>query len=91
MLIQVVATELPSYFMAVFLLPKKVLKATDTTLKNFWWGFKDDHKHHYHPKAWNVICVPKEIGGLRLRKMEDVNQAMLAKLGWKLITNKDSL
>lgn len=64
LLIQTVASALPSYYMAVFLLPKEVLRSIDTTLKNFWWGFTDNQKQHYHPKAWNTICVPKEMGGL---------------------------
>lgn len=39
MLIQAVATSLPSFFMAIFLLPKEVLRSIDTTMKNFLVGF----------------------------------------------------
>lgn len=90
-LIQAVTSALPSYFMVVFLLAKEVLCDMDKTLKNFWWGFQDDHQRHFHLKAWSAICVPKELGCLGLCRMEDVNLPLLAKLGWKFITDKEAL
>lgn len=90
-LIQAVASAMPSYFMAVFLLPKEVLRDIDRVFKNFWWGFKDDTQRHYHPEAWSAICVPQELGGLGLRRMEDINKALLAQLGWKFLTDENAL
>ncbi|KAB1204935.1 hypothetical protein CJ030_MR7G015231 [Morella rubra] len=90
-LIQAVASAMPSYFMAVFLLPKEVLRDIDRVFKNFWWGFKDDTQRHYHPEAWSAICVPQELGGLGLRRMEDINKALLAQLGWKFLSDENAL
>lgn len=81
MLIQIVAYTLPSYFVAVFLLPKEVLNYIDTWLKKIWWGFDYHHKRHFHPKAWKAICTPKEGVGIGLRGMEDMNCDLVAKLG----------
>lgn len=85
------ASALPLYFMEVFLLPKEVLRDLDKMVKNLWWGFQDYQQCHFHPKAWTSICLPKDMGGLDLCRMEDVNIAMMAKLHWRSITNKDSL
>ena len=41
--------------------------------------------------SWSKICRPKSAGGLGLRKMEPVNQAFLAKLGWKVLTDHNNL
>lgn len=63
----------------------------DVRLKNFWWGFDNDNKHNFHPKTWSVICTPKVRGGLGLRNMADLNRALLAKLGWRFLTQKHLL
>lgn len=90
-LIKSVAMALPSYVMSVFLLPKGLCAAMDAMLKNFWWGFTDGKTRNFHPKAWTSICQPKEKGGLGIRRMFDVNQAMVAKLGWQVLSNADCL
>ena len=35
--------------------------------------------------------MPKLQGGVRIRKMRDVNLSLITKLGWKLLNNADSL
>lgn len=86
-----VAAALPSYCMSVFLLPKSLCHSIDVLLKNFWWGFSKDKNRNFHPKAGADICLPKELGGLGLRRMYDLNRAMVAKLGWQVISNPECL
>lgn len=57
---------------------------------NFWWGF-DDSKRHFHPNSWDSICVPKDCGGLGLRRMEEINRVLVAKLGWEKEIHPDRL
>lgn len=64
------------------------MKSIDARLKFFWCGFDNDQHRHFHLKAWSTICSPKIHGGISLRTMVDMNQALLAKLGWQFITNK---
>lgn len=37
------------------------------------------------------MCIPREKGGLGLRKAKDFNEALLAKLAWLMTTNSDKL
>lgn len=90
-LIKSVAIAMPIYCMSTFLLPNGWCAEIDRTLKDFWWGFPTQKARKCTPRAWDDICLPKELGGLGVRKMFEVNKALIAKLGWKLIFETDSL
>lgn len=91
MLIRSVVIAMPSYTMSHFILPKSICGQIDSKLMHFWWGFKDNKKHNWTPKAWNVICTPKIYGGLGLRQMQFINKALVSKLGWNFISNPNKL
>lgn len=44
-----------------------------------------------HLLAWNGVCLPKAEGSLWIRKSGDMNKALLAKIGWRLIHDTSSL
>jgi hypothetical protein len=88
-LIKAVAAAVPSYAMSTFLLPKTFCRKLDQCFKNFWWGFPPKKSRNLSLKSWNSLCSPKALGGLGFRKMEDVNLALITKLGWKLLTSSD--
>jgi hypothetical protein len=90
-LIKSVAATLPSYAMSTFLLPNGIYTALDRIFKNFWWGFHPKKVINLSLKAWDSLCLPKSVGGLGLRRMKDVNLALISKLGWKLHTKASSL
>lgn len=90
-LIKSVAIAMPIYCMSTFLLPNGWCAEIDRTLMDFWWGFPTQKARNCTPRAWDDICLPKELGGLGVRKMFEVNKALIAKLGWKLIFETDSL
>ncbi|XP_021995747.1 uncharacterized protein LOC110892919 [Helianthus annuus] len=41
--------------------------------------------------SWNSICKPKYEGGLGLRRLQDVNKALMVSHIWSIITKRDSL
>jgi hypothetical protein len=90
-LIKSVAATIPSYAMGTFLIPNSCCKALDRAFKNFLWGFPPKKTRNLSLKAWDSICTPKALGGLGIRKMREVNLALISKLGWQLLNNSDTL
>ena len=75
--------------MSTLPLPIGICNKVDCMFKNFWWGHKGDRKKGLFLKAWDSIYLPIFSGGLGLRRMKDYNNALLAKLGWKILTQDD--
>jgi hypothetical protein len=90
-LIKSVAVALPSYAMSTFLLPMSFCYELEKFFRNFWWGFPAKKSRNLLLKACDSLCIPKLLGGLGLRKMREVNLALVTKLGWNLLTKTDSL
>ncbi|XP_059432574.1 uncharacterized protein LOC132165893 [Corylus avellana] len=90
-LIKSIAATIPSYAMSTFLLPASLSASLDRSFKNFWWGFPKDKAKNLSLKSWSSICLPKNVGGLGFRRMHAFNLSLLAKLGWKLLSNSDCL
>ena len=90
-LISSVAVAMPSYQASSLLLPKKVCDKLDSLNRNFWWGFSGEKKHGLYLKSWDSICSPKALGGLGIKKTEDMNQDLVAKLTWEEASNVEKL
>jgi hypothetical protein len=56
-------------------------------IANYWWGSSADNRH-IHWLSWDRLTYPKALGGMGFRDMRNFN---LAKQGWRLMTNPDSL
>ena len=63
----------------------------DKIFTDFWWGFPKGKSRNLLLKSWSSICLPRQAGGFGFRLMKDVNLALIAKLGWKLLMNFDSI
>lgn len=56
----------------------------DTIRANFFWqGATDNFK--YHMVKWPNMCIPKEWGGLGIIDTRTMNEALVAKWGWRVL------
>ncbi|XP_028080539.1 uncharacterized protein LOC114282098 [Camellia sinensis] len=89
-LIQSVPSAIPAYAMQTVLLPAKVCNEIDSMNRNFLWGDTLEKKK-IRLVNWDVVCKMKKAGGLGIKKARDQNLALISKLGWNLIRNRNSL
>uniref|UniRef100_A0A803Q1F8 Reverse transcriptase domain-containing protein n=1 Tax=Cannabis sativa TaxID=3483 RepID=A0A803Q1F8_CANSA len=89
-LIKAVIQALPCYVMSCFRISKGILHDIESMIARFWWG-ANSKTHKIHWGSWEKMCKLKENGGMGFRALEDFNQALLEKQGWKIVTNPDCL
>ncbi|XP_061993936.1 uncharacterized protein LOC133711869 [Rosa rugosa] len=89
-LIKAVAQTIPTYAMSCYMLPKSLCDDLQQLCADFFWG-STDQKKKIHWRSWERMCLPKEEGGISFKHLHAHNLSMLAKQGWRLISNPDSL
>ncbi|KAF6153870.1 hypothetical protein GIB67_001103 [Kingdonia uniflora] len=90
-LIKVVNSTIPSFHMSVFPFPIKMCKKLDSINSRFLWGTNSVGANKTHFISWKNICRPKDKGGLGIRTSLAHNQALLAKLFWRVIKEADKI
>ncbi|GLT70676.1 hypothetical protein SLA2020_427380 [Shorea laevis] len=86
-LVQSVTSAIPTYTMQSILLPDYVCTAIDRFNRNFLWG--SDVANKPHLVNWHSICLPRDQGGLGIRLAKDNNRALIAQLGWQLLSHSE--
>ena len=86
-LVNSVLTSLPMFMLSFMEIPKGVLKRLDFYRSRFFWQ-SDENKKKYRLTRWNIICRPKDQGGLGVEVLELKNKCLLSKWLFKLLNEE---
>ncbi|XP_031103479.1 uncharacterized protein LOC116007017 [Ipomoea triloba] len=87
-----VLNTIPTYTMQTSVLPISVCLDIEKRIRRFIWGSEGpENRNKLNLVKWDVITSPKVSRGLGIFKLQDLNNAYMAKLGWRLHNERDSL
>ncbi|KAL0297854.1 UNVERIFIED_CONTAM: hypothetical protein Sangu_3175900 [Sesamum angustifolium] len=85
-LIKSVLSAIHQYWCSVFMLPKGVIKAIEAKLQNFLW--RGGTATGGYKVAWEQVCKPVTHGGLGIRNLQLMNNALMSKHLWHILIQK---
>ncbi|CAA0816650.1 Unknown protein [Striga hermonthica] len=87
---QAVVSALPYYTMQSALLPNSISAGLEKRIRRIIWGGSED-KRKLSLVKWEEVYLPKALGGLGVKRQRVMNEALLMKIGWKFLTDQNSL
>ncbi|KAJ0494731.1 hypothetical protein HanIR_Chr12g0600811 [Helianthus annuus] len=89
-LVRSVLSSMHVYWASMFILPKRIVKDLEDRMRRFLWAQGNNIKGKAKVK-WSQVCLPKREGGLGIRRVRDMNNALMVTHIWSLITLRESL
>ena len=89
-LLKAVVQATPTYTMNCFKLPDSLCLDLNSLMGRFWWGQKANERK-LACVSWERLCSPKVDGGMGFKDLKAFNLALLAKQGWQILKNPESL
>ena len=89
-LIRSTLSSLPIYFMSLFRMPRRVRLRLEQIQRDFVWGGGNFEKKP-HLVKWSTVCLDRKMGGLGIKSLAILNNALLCKWIWRFANERDSL
>jgi hypothetical protein len=75
---------MPVYYMSISPLPKKTTTELTSLMRKFLWGTVTK-KRYLALITWATVCQDKQAGGLGIRDLQKMNDALILKLVWNFM------
>ncbi|KAK1427997.1 hypothetical protein QVD17_16800 [Tagetes erecta] len=85
-----VLSALHVYWSSVFIIPARIISDLEAKMRGFLWS-QGTMSRGKAKVSWKTVCVPKYEGGLGIRRIADLNKALMINHIWSIITDRDSL
>ena len=82
-------SNLPIYLMSLLWLQRRVSLRLETIQRDFPWG-SSPSKRKIHLLNWKTVCTSKVKGGLGIRCLALMNEALLGKWAWRFAKEENS-
>ncbi|MFS7912516.1 putative transcription factor interactor and regulator CCHC(Zn) family [Helianthus anomalus] len=79
-----------TYWASIFILPGRVVNELETNMRGFLWC-QGPMRKGKAKVSWKAVCVPKNEGGLGIRRIGEMNNALMATNAWSIIVKRESL
>jgi len=83
-LIKSMITVVPLFYLSLFKAPDCVCSSIIRLQRRFLWGWGKE-KRPIAWVSWEMVCKPKEEGGIGIRDIRKFNYALLAKWRWRFL------
>lgn len=85
-----VLAPMASHTMSCFKIPQSLSSNIKSSLTRFWWD-SEPGKRKISWISWDKMSKPKSKGGLGFKEITVFNDALLAKVGWRIVKNPTCL
>jgi hypothetical protein len=91
-LIKSVFASIPVNYMSNILFTKFFISKLTAIIRNFWWTGvgEETNATSLCLRAWKDICTPKNEGGLGIRNLQAMNQALILTAAWRIAEKPDN-
>ncbi|XP_070055164.1 uncharacterized protein [Nicotiana tomentosiformis] len=84
-LLKHILQSMPTYILSAMNPPKGTM-LMEKHFVNFFWGSVNG-KNKYHWSSWHNMCIPKEVGGVGIRRIDDIIETFNMKRLWRFRTH----
>jgi len=89
-LLETCLASIPIYLMSIIKFPKWVVNMINSHMARFLWNNNED-KHKYHLAHWQLVAQKKELGGLGIPDLRNLNLALLSLRIFKYGLSKNAI